>query len=64
MKISKCVYLPLDLVEKVNMIIEKYSSVLRIRNFSEATEDALRKWVAWIQENEDRLKRIMKEMEY
>ena len=64
MKVSKHVYLHPDLIEEVNRVIEKYGPVLRIRNFSEATEDALRKWVAWIRRNEDRLRRMLEEMGY
>jgi len=62
--LKKQVYLPPDLIEKVNRIIEKYGPVLRIRSFSEATEDALRKWVVWIKKNEDVLRGKAEELGY
>ncbi|HDO21212.1 MAG: hypothetical protein NDF56_07990 [archaeon GB-1845-036] len=60
-KRDKHVYLPCELIETVEQVIRIYGKVLRVKSFSEAVEDALRRWMAWIRMNEDKIKRIMEE---
>ena len=63
-KRDKHVYLPEDLIESVEQVIRLYGSALRVKNFSQAVEDALRRWLAWIRHNEDRIREIIKSMKF
>ena len=44
--------------------MEDYGPALGVRNFSEATERALRLWLAYVRRNEEKLKRMMESMRY
>jgi len=61
-KRDKHVYLPEDLIESVEQVVRLYGKVLRVRNFSQAVEDALRRWLAWIHHNEDRIRELIESM--
>jgi len=64
MKVSKHIYLSPDLIDEINKVVEDYGPTLGVRNFSEATERALRFWLVYIRRNEEKLKRMMKSMGY
>ena len=55
---------PEDLIKEVQEIIEKYSKVFGIKNFSEAVEYTLRKFVIYVRKNEEEIRRRLKEVEY
>jgi len=64
MKVSKHVYLSPDLIDEISKVVEDYGPALGVRNFSEATERALRLWLAYVRRNEEELKRMMERMGY
>ena len=52
------------LIDEINKVVEDYGPALGVRNFSEATERALRLWLAYVRRNEEKLKRMMESMRY